>query len=109
MKNAEQYLASLMKAMQEFEHREFTDALSQDAALCELLKLPYKMLDEMHQNCVTTPNYWECECDDTDKYIHHKEDDGLMCFKCNSNEEDHADARLHDVLVNIRDGGYLSI
>lgn len=106
MKNAERYLADLMKAMQEFEHREFTDALSQDAALCELLKLPHKMLEEMHQNCTTTPNYWECDCDD--KYIHSKEDNDMMCFKCNSNEEDYPDARLHDVLVNMRDGEYLS-
>ena len=106
MKNAEQYLASLMKAMQEFEHREFTDAQSQDAALTELLKLPHAMLEEMHQNCITTPNYWECECED--KYIHDK-DDATMCFKCNSNEDDSPDARLHDVLVNMRDGEYLSI
>ncbi len=108
MKNAEQYLADLMKAMQEFEYREFTDALSQDAALCELLKLPHKMLEEMHQENVTTPNYWECDCDD--EYIHEKV--GATeehCVKCDSYEEDHADARLHDVLVNLRDGAYLSI
>lgn len=106
MKNAEQYLAELMKAMQDFEHREFTDAQSQDAALTELLKRPYTMLEEMHQENVTTPNYWECECDD--KYIHDK-DVATMCFQCNSNEEDYPDARLHDVIVNMRDGEYLSI
>lgn len=105
MKNAEQYLADLMKAMQEFEHREFTDALSQDAALCELLKLPYKIMEETHQNCVTTPNYWECDCED--KYLHDK-DENEMCFKCNSNEEDQADARLHDVLHNMINGEYLA-
>jgi hypothetical protein len=108
MENAEQYLASLMKAMQEFEHREFTDAQSQDAALTELLKLPRTMLEEMHQNCITTPNYWECDCDD--EYIHEKVGaNAEHCNECDSDEEDHADARLHDVLVNLRDGAYLSI
>lgn len=105
MKNAEQYLAELMKAMQDFEHREFTDAQSQDAALTELLKRPHTMLEEMHQENVTTPNYWECDCED--KYLHAK-DENEMCFKCNSNEEDQADARLHDVLHNMINGEYLA-
>lgn len=105
MKNAEQYLAHLMKAMAGFQARTFTSTEDQDAALTELLGVPVKMLEEMHGNCVTTPNYWECDCED--KYIHDK-DASLMCFQCNSNEEDYPDARLHDVLVNIMNGEYLS-
>lgn len=108
MKNAEQYLASLMKAMQNFKETQFTSAENQDAALTELLELPDQMLAGMHQNCVTTPTYWECDCDD--KYIHEKKGtDEEHCDICGSYEEDHADARLHDVLVNLRDGEYLSI
>lgn len=106
MKNAEQYLAHLMAEMKYFQERTFNSTEDQDAALSQLLGIPEKILQEMHQNCITTPNYWECECDD--KYIHDK-DDATMCFKCNSNEEDYPDARLHDVLVNMRDGEYLSI
>ncbi len=106
MKNAEQYLAHLMSEMKYFQERTFNSIEDQDAALSQLLGVPAKILEEMHQNCITTPNYWECDCDD--KYIHSKEDNDMMCFKCNSNEEDYPDARLHDVLVNMRDGEYLS-
>lgn len=106
MKNAEQYLAKLMKAMQDFQARQFTNTEDRNAALTELLNLPAKIMEETHQNGVTTPNYWECECDD--KYIHSKEGNDLMCFKCNSNEEDQADARLHDVLHNMINGEYLA-
>ena len=106
MKNAEQYLAHLMAEMKNFQERTFNSIEEQDTALSHLLEVPAKILEEMHLNCTTTPNYWECDCDD--KYIHDK-DTALMCFKCNSNEEDYADARLHDVLVNMRDGEYLSI
>lgn len=108
MKNAEQYLAHLMSEMKYFQERTFNSIEDQDAALSQLLGVPAKILEEMHQNCITTPNYWECECDD--KYIHEKV--GATeehCVKCDSYEEDHADARLHDVLVNLRDGAYLSI
>ena len=106
MKNAEQYLAHLMSEMKYFQERTFNSIEDQDAALSQLLGVPAKILEEMHQNCITTPNYWECYCDD--KYINDK-DDASMCFKCNSNEDDSPDARLHDVLVNMRDGEYLSI
>lgn len=105
MKNAEQYLAKLMKAMQDFQARQFTSTEDRNAALTELLNLPAKIMEETHQNCVTTPNYWECDCED--KYLHDK-DENEMCFKCNSNEEDQADARLHDVLHNMINGEYLA-
>jgi Zn finger protein HypA/HybF involved in hydrogenase expression len=106
MKNAEQYLAELMKAMQDFEHREFTDAQSQDAALTELLKRPHTMLEEMHQENVTTPNYWECDCED--KYLNPVEGN-IECEQCHVTADDALDARLHDVLVNMINGEYLSI
>lgn len=106
--NAEKYLANLMKAMKDFKETQFASAENQDAALTELLELPGQMLAEMHQNCITTPNYWECDCDD--EYIHEKVGaNAEHCNECDSDEDDHADARLHDVLVNLRDGAYLSI
>lgn len=95
MKTTEQYLAQLMKAMDVFEHTDFTCIGSQDAALTELLKLPSQMRAEMRKDCVTSPGYWDCKCEKN--YIHSVND--LTCSKCNVQSiDDLPDSHLVEVL-----------
>lgn len=110
MKTTEQYLAQLMKAMDVFEHTDFTSIESQDVALTELLKLPSQMRAEMRKDCVTTPRYWDCECEKN--YIHSIKDTDMIsemtcnkcysvviCPKCNFVPiEDRPDSHLVEVL-----------
>lgn len=106
IQNTETYLAELMAKMIAFRDSYYSSTEQQDAALTELLAVPVKMLAQMEQNCVTTPAYWECACDNHE--IHLYDGRTLECPKCNVEAEEASDARLSDVLLNLMAGGYLN-
>lgn len=54
--------------------------------------------DEEFDLCATTPDYWDCNCDEN--YIH-KKTHTLFCDKCGAKEEDQPDSRINEVRKTI--------
>ena len=109
MKTTEEYLARILKEMEAFQHTKFTSTEAQDAALTSLLGMRERILSEMKENCVTTPNYWECDCKDV--YLHPKTEghpDATICIDCDVTHDQASDAILYDVLQNLMKEEYLT-
>lgn len=100
MKTSEQYLAQILKAMRDFQHTEFKSIEEQDAALTALLSMREEMLANMDNTCVTTPNYWECDC--KDNYLNSSQTG--YCHECQSDSDKCPDARISDVVRALESG-----
>ena len=100
MKTSEQYLAQILKALHGVANTSFKSIEEQDAALTELFSMREDILAEMDNTCATTPNYWECECEDN--YLNSTQTG--HCLKCGGDSDNCSDARISDVVRALESG-----
>jgi hypothetical protein len=66
-------------------------------------RLPYNNMRDKPMNIYTTEEYWDCECQDSEPYIHPKSEN--TCLKCGSYSEDQPDSRVGEVLKHLQFSG----
>ena len=50
---------------------------------------------EQHNEVITTPNFWDCECDED--YIHIRSPEDVCCTRCHATFDEQPDSRTNEV------------